>query len=341
MKIEMLCNDGSPLGVTAKTLWGLDDHVGVGGSEYLMITLCEEWRKHGHDVILYNNPRERNASCFEQRNINEFDPAANRDVLINFRSPNPLTLQVRGCLKVWLSTDQMSVGDYRAFSGQVDKIVCISQRHVDYFRQTYGIENAIYIDIPVRLEDFGTPEDKINNRIIFTSVPARGLDNMFRIFPKILKEVPDASLVVTSDYRLWGVGPGNEQFILKGRNIPNIEYLGAVNRGRLLVEQLKAELFLYPSNYDELFCVACSEAQAAGCFPITSATGALPTTNMGVCISLDANDQRNDFVFAEQAVAFLKNHTKDKLIEGIRAMAWDRFNPEKILGKWNEKVFNS
>lgn len=154
MKIEMLCNDGSPLGVTAKTLWGLDGNVGVGGSEYLMITLCEEWRKQGHDVILYNNPRERNASSFEQRNINEFNPGDHRDVLINFRSPNPLTLQVRGCLKVWLSTDQMSVGDYRYFSGQVDKIVCISQRHVDYFRQTYGIEKAIYIDIPVRLDDF-------------------------------------------------------------------------------------------------------------------------------------------------------------------------------------------
>ena len=29
----MLCNDGSPLGVTAKTLWGLDGTVGCGGCE--------------------------------------------------------------------------------------------------------------------------------------------------------------------------------------------------------------------------------------------------------------------------------------------------------------------
>lgn len=83
MKLDILCSDGSPLGITSKDLWGDGKRgIGVGGSEYALLTLCQEWDKIGHKVTLYNNPLEQNASPFEQRNINEFDPNAARDVLI-------------------------------------------------------------------------------------------------------------------------------------------------------------------------------------------------------------------------------------------------------------------
>ena len=47
-------------------------------------------------------------------------------------------------------------------------------------------------------------EVKIKNRLIFTSVPGRGLDNLLRIYPTIENAIPDVSLAITSDYRLWG-----------------------------------------------------------------------------------------------------------------------------------------
>src|SRR5512139_1638848 len=131
--IHMLTNDGSPLGVTSKSLWGDDKSVGVGGSELYLLTLCEEFTKAGHEVILYNDPKEQNASPFEQRMIGQFHPDEPRDILINFRSPNPKTIVTTNCKKIWMTTDQMSVGDYRSFAGQVHKIVTISPRHSQYF----------------------------------------------------------------------------------------------------------------------------------------------------------------------------------------------------------------
>ena len=102
MRISVLCNDGSPLGVTSHTLWGDNHRIGLGGAEIALITLCEEWTKVGHEVVLYNNPWETNASPFEQRSIDSFRPDEPRDILIIFRSPNHRVGNAVG-KRVWFS----------------------------------------------------------------------------------------------------------------------------------------------------------------------------------------------------------------------------------------------
>ena len=51
--IDLLCNDGSPLGVTMKTLYGDDPkQIGVGGAEAALLTMCEAWHDVGHYIII-------------------------------------------------------------------------------------------------------------------------------------------------------------------------------------------------------------------------------------------------------------------------------------------------
>ena len=38
--IHVLANDGSPLGVTEKSIFGEDGRVGVGGAELALLTMC-------------------------------------------------------------------------------------------------------------------------------------------------------------------------------------------------------------------------------------------------------------------------------------------------------------
>lgn len=339
--IHLLVNDGSPLGVTSKTVWGDKNRIGTGGAELAMITMAEEWTKADHEVTLYNDPWEADASPFRQLPINSFNANEPRDVLIVFRSPNVRSVPVNNCLKVWWSCDQQTVGDFMQFSKTVDKIVCISPFHQKYFADVYGIDNTISIDLPVRIDDYQVFEnvENIPNRVIFTSVPARGLMNLWRIWPRIRMEIPDATLVITSDYRLWGVAPSNEHFKVKFIGTEGIEYLGAVPRIKLIEEELKAELFLYPSNYEELFCISCAEAQYAGAYPITSGTGALSTTNMGTVINGNADNPMNDSLFIQKAVEFLRSTDKYKNIWDIKELASTRFSPERILREWDEKVF--
>ena len=342
MKIDVICNDGSPIGVTLRDLYGEGNRgIGVGGAEYALLTLCEEWHKAGNEVILYNNPT-LNGSPFEQRNLDRFNPLAERDALITFRSPNSRSMGARG-LKVWWSCDQATVGDFAGFAGLVDKIVCISPRHAQYFSQNYGINNTIVIDIPVRIQDFDEmgQVERIPNRLIFTSVPARGLDNLFHIYPTIQSAIPDVSLAITSDYRLWGVPPSNEHFVAQWTARSNVIYFGAIPRRQYINELMKSQITIYPCNYDELFCVSIAESQYAGSYPITSGCGALSTTNMGTVLNLDANNRGNYGAFANEVIQMLNNSA---LLEEARKevikKAKERFNPSRILDEWENKVFN-
>lgn len=336
MKIDIVCNDGSPLGVTSKTVYGDHMRVGVGGAELGLLTMCEEWTKAGHQVTLYNDPWEANASPFEQRAIGAFEPSADRDIVINFRSPNIACVPAKG-LKVWWSTDQFSVGDYAKFSAYMDKIVCISQYHAEYFARTYNIQNAIVIDLPVRKDDFDVKVSRIPHRFIFSSVPDRGLKNMWRMWPKIKQVIPDASIVITSDYRLWGTSSLNEKYRVMWMGQNSFEFLGAVNRKRYIEELMKSDIFFYPCNYEELFCISCAEAQYAGLLPVTSAIGALSTTNMGYAVKLDADFPPNDSGFVDALKSALGDSS---LVRKQLAMdAQRRFSPENILCQWDSKVF--
>jgi glycosyltransferase involved in cell wall biosynthesis len=332
MKIDVLAYDGSPLGVTMDTLQGDDPHqLGVGGAELAILTLCELWAKRGDDVNFYNSPRGFGKSSFHQSNTQDFDPSADRDILINFRSPNPRTAGSKG-LKVWFSTDQYTIGNYKDFAPHVDKIVTISQFHAEYFKKEYGIENTTIIDLPVRTWEYENQGvAKIPKRCLFSSVPDRGLGELLRMWPRITQQIPEASLVITSDYRLWGCGaPMNNQYIAAIPWLKNVNMRGAIRRSELVQEQLKAQLLTYFSNYNELFCYAVAEAECAGALPITTKTGALPTTNEGWLVEPDE--------FVDAVITALETP-----MSGISQSVWvsnllKRFGPERILAEW-DKVF--
>ena len=346
MILHILTHDGSPLGVSMRTLMGNDPlQVGVGGSETALLTLCEAWHNRGDTVVLFNNPRDGWSSPFEQRNINAFDPNEKRDALIVFRTPNQKIERVSGCLKVWLSCDQFTQNSYAEFNSQVHKTVCISPCHIDYFKETYHIENAIYIDLPIRVQDYKDKQiEKIKNRFVWSSVPERGLGQFFQMWGKIKQQVPDASLVVTSDYRLWGcwVERSDGTFVAKSLSLPDITYLGALPRPRYVEEQLRAEIMAYTCVYDELMCLAVAEAQVAGVYTITSNYGALPTTNMHKVIPGDPGNAEVRDLHVQEAVRFLSlsDDEKHRVSEEGRQKAIDRFHPDNILKQWDERIFN-
>ena len=341
-KLDVICNDGSPLGVTMRSLYGDDGRFGVGGAEQALLTICEGFKNRGYDVTLYNNPHEGGASPFRQRTLDEFNPKDERDYLVVFRSPNERIEEAKGKV-VWWSCDQQTIGDFKAFSKRVEKIVTISPRHADYFKDMYGIENTVVIDLPVRVDDY-FPNDvkKVSKRCIYTSIPDRGVMQLHAAWPLIIREVPDASLVITSDWRLWDKEIDKscvQPYQLAFARHANASYVGAVKRKKLIEYQLQADLLLYPSTYDELFCITVAEAQVAGAIPITSQSGAIETTNeFGVQIKGSAYDPKFIDEFVINAVTHLLDpHLPEKQIE-MQSNAIQRFSLERILDEWEEKV---
>ena len=338
MKIDLIANDGSPLGVIPPDI----DSRGVGGAEMAMMKLMQTFAERGHQVSVYNDPRPPGTySGVEYRTRGNFNPRAPRDVLVVFRSPNPLLIgALASKLKVWWSTDQYTVGSFKALSELVDYCVTISPYHTAYHQRTYEIpaERIGHIDLGVRLADYERDVRKIENRLIYCSVPDRGLAILHAAWPLIKREVPNASLTITSDYTLWGVGANDVHHRLNWAGMSGVEYLGKVNRGDLVRLQLEAEILAYPCTYEELFCLSAAECQVAGCFPVTTGAGALPTTNShGLCVTGDLTNPsalQNNFV---DRITSLLRGERGYLEERRRIMmvaARMRFDWNVIAERW-------
>ena len=336
--IHVLAHDGSPLGVTERSIYGQDNRNGIGGAELAILTLCRGWHDMGHDVTFYNDPTVVDGSIFKQDRVSSFDPQADRDILITFRSPNPASIGAKG-KRIWLSCDQYTVGDFSAFAEKVDYIVGISEFHSDYFKMKYGIHNMRVIDIPIRDWEYPENPTKVKNSCIFTSVPDRGLPALLPIWDRIVEQVPDATLTITSDWSLWtgsdatwAVSPYRVMWAGK----KGVKYAGAVKREELIKIQSEAEFHLYPCIYDELFCISVAESQVAGVIPITSKTGALRTTNrLGHII--DGSPMSGEFItkFVDTTVKLMQSDT----IADIGWAARKQFGMSEVLKKW-EMLFD-
>lgn len=337
--IDVYCNDGSPMGLIPPDIYGK----GVGGAELALMSWAEVMARGGHQIRVYNDPSSPGEyDEVEYLPNKEFEPDhKKRDVFILWRSPNPVVKTVRAEMKIHWSTDQYTIGNFKTdIFPFVDKVVCISPFHVDYHRKHYGVENGKigYFDLGVRLEDYAGPAKRIPGRCIFCSVPDRGLDILYMLWPQIKEIVPHASLVITSDYRLWGISsPNNHHHRMRWLHQPDVMFLGKIERKQLVREQMAAVCQPYPCNYEELFCISAAECQVSGARPVTSPIGALSTTNKwGAVISGNPIDKAWQNRFVATVVEAIGADEDARRMEQEKAR--QRFDWNRICEQWESLI---
>lgn len=290
------------------------DGKGVGGAESSLMLLAKELADKGYRVEIYN--RTETVGNFDgviYRSIAEYEPSQYCDVFVLFRAWHPAVEVANASLKVFWSCDQYTdvegVWEMKVFP-EVDITICISKYHKKYIQENYKDHGKLEIlELGVRWEDYEKLPEKQKDKIIFCSVPHRGLDHLAKYLPVIKERVPDLELVITSDFRLWGQAtPNNEEYKTMLEKFPYVRFLGKIPREELVKEQLTSEIMAYPTNYYECFCISAMECMAAGAVPITSDLGALPTTvgEGGVVLS----NSKLDTDFVDSVVELLTNSKK-------------------------------
>ena len=131
---------------------------------------------------------------------------------------------------------------------------------------------------PLSLADYPSPAGQRGPALLYCSMPDRGLYYLKDLFPAIRRQVPNATLTITSDFTLWGKSGAKEAFLRFFAGQPGIRYLGHVERATLVAEQCRARVMAYPCTFEEGFCIAAAECMAAGTVPVTTAGFALTTT---------------------------------------------------------------
>lgn len=352
----------------------------IGGSESALFYLTRELARLGHSIIIYNNCGSE-AGIYEGVDFRQFTDIAelirlskndNFDVFISFRDLPAFLFPIRAKKRIWWGHDDFSnVWNYSdarkhlgiaflRFAGSLINILCDSLFVVSGWlgrictdilgvkkERIYVTKNGVYLPY---FE--GSISSRNPYRLVYTSVPARGLDILLDIFPEILKQVPQAALHIYCGFDL-GVLKEKDKVLAKNiyeKTKQGRVYLeGTKKHSELAQELLRSGLFLYPSHsvphaafYAETSCIAALEAQAAGCPVITSNRGAMPESirdgETGILINGDPHSREYKEKFIKETVSLLKDPSRMKrMSESAKRFIRDNYTWELIAKEWTKK----
>lgn len=317
---------------------------GVGGAEASLIQLTRELSKQGFLVDIYNDTAlEGEFNGVHYWNCGHYSPFEYCDIFILYRNSYADIAMVNSPCKIFWSCDQETTRDWESsIIPFVDHTIAISEYHKGYLYGHYPFPRGSIsvLDLGIKTKDYIDLSEKVPGKLIFCSVPRRGLSYLATLFPRIKELVPEAELFVTSDYRLWGAGPENQEFVDQFSSMPGVHFLGMISRKELVEHQKTSMIMAYPCAYDENFCISAMECIAAGTVPITSNIGALPTTvgESGIVIPHHPSDPKFSDIFIEWAVKLLKDESvRNQFVFDGRKRALEKYGWDNLAKVWADK----
>lgn len=367
MRIGFYGKYGRP--VTGRTL----EESGCGGSESALIYMARELHQLGNEVFVFNrcgNARG-NYDGVEYLDISEFPPfleaGKTLDILVIFRDLDvlkvlqPDTSAIGIKRKVYWAHDDTSflwnnpkvmqeVGNW--LNERTDRIFAVSNWQAGIYTEKFGVkkEKIFVTRNGINLDLFKGDVKREPGRLIYTSVPDRGLDILVDIFPEIKKRT-GAELYVFSSFKVYGTPETDEKLkdIFDQAKSEGVHVMEPMPQKDLAKELLRSKLMVYPNHpatfhpvFAETACIAVLEAQAAGTPVITSDRGALPESVLdgetGILIDGDPYSAEYKTRFIEAAADLLKNEEEwARLSRSGRERIRKEYPWAKIAGEWLEE----
>jgi len=196
----------------------------------------------------------------------------------------PGKIQLLWCHLPWAhpALEHLADGGWRDFG----RIVFCSDWQAQGIMSHFGIPASRCVVIPNGIEPLRVGADRFDPvpagrriKLIYTSVPARGLPLLYHVFRQIAADRDDVELDVFSSNRLYGwTDEGWEHLFDQLRELPRVTYYGSVPNERLRTALARAHVLAYPAMQLETSCLALIEAMSAGLACVHPNLGALPET---------------------------------------------------------------
>lgn len=156
-------------------------------------------------------------------------------------------------------------------------MICLSDWHADYVQRRVGVPKALMMVSrnAIYPERFQSPEpiDKQPFRFIYTSDAFRGLGYLLDMIPQVKERYPLTELYVyTREEHL------TDEWRHKVQEMPYVHLHPRLSQHELSKELLKSDVWLYPTDFEETYCISALEAMAAGCLVATTRLAGLRDT---------------------------------------------------------------
>lgn len=197
--------------------------------------------------------------------------------------------------------DLITSGNVIPIKPKLKNIFCLSEWHKEYFDNYFSELSNITIPLHygIDIDKFKNfnPNKKLKNSFIYSSFANRGLLPLLELWPKIKKNIPDATLHIYSDINHeWTNSVALEQMNKIRESLrlykDGIYYYGWVSKDILYQGWEKCEYWLYPCIFKETFCLTALEAALSKTLAITNNLAALENTvgDRGILIDKLEND---------------------------------------------------
>lgn len=224
----------------------------LGGTEESIVRWAEIIANKGHLVVVYMNgfEGEHNKVTY----IDRFKYDGDGDICINVKSSEVAPKEPTLYLTNETNAYQKDLSIYKG-------VIWPSQWAVDNITvnnpKTYILPHGYDSDVIY-------PGNKIRKQCFYASSPDRGLDRLLEAWPEVMKEHPDATLLIT-----YGV---------TGIDLPGVICLGDADEETMNEVFKTSEYWCHPCSGGELFGITGIKAQVAQCWPVIIPTMALKET---------------------------------------------------------------
>lgn len=263
---------------------------GLGGSEEAAIRLAAELAKAGCHVEMYGPwTREGLVDGVHYIYHAKWNKARRLDVFVAWRYEQLADLAPE-CGARWLwNHDMILPGMHvRPREHGIDAMLCLTEYHAS--------ETAAVIEDdcpPILVTRNGLPPmpevpvSKVPGRVVYASSPDRGLLQLLRMWPDVIKDVPGATLHVYYGFtKGWMKAEARnkskkvERLLLEKllAETPGVTFFGMVGKAELYRAFAEASVWAYPSTWYETSCITAMQAQALGARPVTTDLAALAET---------------------------------------------------------------
>jgi len=278
--------------------WSPKDLRGTGnlrgsGSEIMAMNMAKEFSKMGFRVFvfgkflidetdtqgMYDGVQYMDSSFYQQ-----FIDSYVVDILIVSRDTNNLIYH-KNVRKVFLwvhDTLPMNLKFQSHLHIQYDpkkfkKIMCLCNWHKTHVAKGLNVEKTkIFVTRnAINVSKFARTPRKIPFRFIYASGPERGLEYLLKYIPFIKKEFPQTTLHVFCDLEGSNKKGNSKELKQMISKLPYVTLRGRVTQEEIAHEFLISDVWFYPTDFTETYCITALEAQAAGCLCACSGLSSL------------------------------------------------------------------
>jgi GR25 family glycosyltransferase involved in LPS biosynthesis len=154
-------------------------------------------------------------------------------------------------------------------------VICVSNYHKKEFDNHFpNIPSIVLYNAVKHIEK--SDKFKIQDSYIYISHAERGLREILTHWRQILYHRPQSCLYILTPK--YGEEFYNSHFSHVTTTYKNVYYYGCMKKSDLISFASNKKYWLYPSNYDETFCVSAVEMQMLGLIPITRLRAGLKET---------------------------------------------------------------